>query len=164
MSLVIFIATGAPKTVFKSRQIKTVTMKKKKLLPLLWLLIIGIALFSCSAVKYAEDSQASNKRLQDFTIAIVKKSNQPYSNNTLQVTALKDSINSVITTEKSRGKWNLPTVNMWNQMNAMITDFENVWKAQSTFSPVFIDEYKQRVNKLFDYIINLEDNKIKPKN
>ncbi len=157
------MVTGSPKTVFKSRQIKIVTMKKQMVLPLLWLLI-SIALFSCSAVKYAKDSQASNKRMQDLTIEIVEKSSQPYTNNALQVTALKDSINSVITTEKSRGKWNLPTVNMWNQMNAMITDFEHVWKAQNTFSPVFIDEYKQRVNKLFDYIINLEDNKIKPKN
>ena len=138
-------------------------MKKQMVSPLLWL-VIGIALFSCSAVKYAEDSQASNKRMQDLTIAMVEKSSQPYTNNALQVTALKDSINTVITTEKSRGKWNFPTINMWNQMNGMITDFENTWKAQNTFSPVFIDEYKQRVNKLFDYIINLEDNKIKSKN
>lgn len=138
-------------------------MKKKIVFPLLWLLI-SIALFSCSAVKYAEDSQASNKRMQDLTIAMVEKSSQPYTTNVLQVTALKDSINTVITTEKSRGKWNLPTVNMWNQMNGMVTDFENAWKAQNTFSPVFIDEYKQRINKLFDYIINLEDNKIKSKN
>lgn len=138
-------------------------MKKKIVFPLLWLLI-SIAIFSCSAVKYAEGSQASNKRMQDLTIAMVEKSSQPYTNNALQVTTLKDSINMVITTEKSRGKWNLPTVNMWNQMNGMVTDFENAWKAQNTFSPVFIDEYKQRINKLFDYIINLEDNKIKPKN
>lgn len=138
-------------------------MKKKIVLPLLWLLI-NVALFSCSGVKYAEGSQASNKRMQDLTIAMVKKSSQPYTNNALQVTALKDSINRVITIEKSRGKWNLPTVNMWNQMNGMVTDFENAWKAQNTFSPVFIDEYKQRINKLFDYIVNLEDNKIKPKN
>ncbi len=138
-------------------------MKKKIVLPLLWLLI-NVALFSCSGVKYAEGSQASNKRMQDLTIAMVEKSSQPYTNNALQVTALKDSINRVITIEKSRGKWNLPTVNMWNQMNGMVTDFENAWKAQNTFSPVFIDEYKQRINKLFDYIVNLEDNKIKPKN
>ena len=138
-------------------------MKKKIVFPLLWLLI-SIVLFSCSAVKYAEGSQASNKRMQDLTIAIVEKSSQPYTNNALQVTALKDSFNAVITTERSRGKWNLPTINMWNQMNGVITDFENAWKAQNTFSPVFIDEYKQRINKLFDYIINLEDNKIKPKN
>lgn len=138
-------------------------MKKKIVFPLLWLLI-SIAIFSCSAVKYAEGSQASNKRMQDLTIAMVEKSSQPYTNNALKVTALKDSINTVITAEKSRGKWNLPTVNMWNQMNGMVTDFENAWKAQNTFSPVFIDEYKQRINKLYDYIINLEDNKIKPKN
>lgn len=138
-------------------------MKKKIVFPLLWLLI-SIAIFSCSAVKYAEGSQASNKRMQDLTIAMVEKSSQPYTNNALKVTALKDSINTVITSEKSRGKWNLPTVNMWNQMNGMVTDFENAWKAQNTFSPVFIDEYKQRINKLYDYIINLEDNKIKPKN
>ncbi len=138
-------------------------MLKKIVLPLLWLLI-SITLFSCSAVKFAEGSQASNKRMKDLTIAMVEKSSQPYTSNVLQVTALKDSINTVITNEKRRGKWNLPTVNMWNQMNGMVTDFENAWKAQNTFSPVFIDQYKQRINKLFDYIVNLEDNKIKPKN
>ena len=102
--------------------------------------------------------------MQDLTIAMVEKSSQSYANNALQVTALKDSFITVINTEKARGKWNLPTVNMWNQMNGLVTDFENAWKAQNTFSPVFIDEYKQRVNKLFDYIINLEDNKIKSPN
>ena len=137
-------------------------MKKQIVLSLLWLLL-SIALFSCSGVKYAESSQASNKRMQDLMIAMVEKSSQAYTNNALQVTALKDSFNTVINTEKFRGKWNLPTVNMWTQMNGLVTDFENAWKAQNTFSPVFIDEYKQRVNKLFDYIINLEDNKIKPK-
>lgn len=138
-------------------------MKKQIILPFLWLLF-SIALLSCSAVKYAESSQASNKRMQDLTIAMVEKSSQSYANNALQVTALKDSFITVINTEKARGKWNLPTVNMWNQMNGLVTDFENAWKAQNTFSPVFIDEYKQRVNKLFDYIINLEDNKIKSQN
>jgi hypothetical protein len=138
-------------------------MKKQIVLPILWLLF-SIALLSCSALKYAESSQAANKRMQDLTIAVVEKSSQSYANNALQITALKDSLNTVINTEKSRGKWNLPTVNMWNQMNGLVTDFENTWKIQNTFSPVFIDEYKQRVNKLFDYIINLEDNKIKPKN
>ena len=138
-------------------------MKKQIVLSLLWLLL-SIALFSCSGVKYAESSQASNKRMQDLMIAMVEKSSQAYTNNALQVTALKDSFNTVINTEKFRGKWNLPTVNMWTQMNGLVTDFENTWKVQNTFTPVFIDEYKQRVNKLFDYIINLEDNKIKPKN
>jgi len=138
-------------------------MKKQIVLPLFWLLL-SIALLSCSALKYAESSQESNKRMQDLTIALVEKSNQSYTNNALQVTILKDSFNAVINTEKLRGKWNLPTVNMWTQMNGLVTDFENAWKAQNTFSPVFIDEYKQRVNKLFDYIINLEENKFKPKN
>jgi hypothetical protein len=136
-------------------------MKKQIVLPLLWLLL---SLFSCSAVKYAESSQASNKRMQDLMIAMVEKSGQSYTNNALQVTALKDSFNTVMNTEKLRGKWNLPTVNMWTQMHGLVTDFENAWKAQNTFSPVFIDEYKQRVYKLFDYIINLEDNKIKSTN
>jgi len=136
-------------------------MKKQIVLPLFWLLL-SIALLSCSALKYAESSQESNKRMQDLTIALVEKSNQSYTNNALQVTILKDSFNAVINTEKLRGKWNLPTVNMWTQMNGLVTDFENAWKAQNTFSPVFIDEYKQRVNKLFDYIINLEENIIMP--
>ena len=132
-------------------------MKKAKfLIPVLFLLFS-----SCAGIKFNETAQAQNQRVHSLTQDVIDQSVNDYSANTALIQSLNDSYNAAISFEESRGKTNYPTISMWKQVHSWVNvDFMNLWKAQGKIGKEAAYESKLRVDKLFDHIINLENNKI----
>lgn len=126
------------------------------------LLPIFLILTGCAGLHYNEASQQRNYQVRDITITVIDKSREDYSQNKIFASILDSIYSYSIKLEGKRGKTNIPTINMWKNVDAWVNgNFITVWQKENQLSDPSIDEMKKRAVRLFDYIINLENSKVK---
>ncbi|MEO1518646.1 MAG: hypothetical protein AAFV95_26770 [Bacteroidota bacterium] len=132
-------------------------------LPLYLLGFVMAALLStgCQPKLFQDaNSLTSFENLKNQAVALVSKSDQPYSDHAAQVDALKNDMTSEIAKQKERGEKNGKTVQM---LELLMDEGSNLlggvlkrWKSEGSLSSGFAGEAAKLVGENFDKVINLE--------
>lgn len=126
-------------------------------------LIAALTLSSCAGIYYSQSSANKTQELRQRTTTIINQAVEPYEQHASAMGDLKIDYKAAIAQEERRGKTNYPTIQMWKAVDQWVnSDFDSLWRKRSTLRTVECVELSKRADRLFEYIQNLESNKIKP--
>jgi hypothetical protein len=113
-----------------------------------------------SSTEFSDSAYNTDKRLKADALALIDRAKKQTSYNSVaaDVNGLMNKIDETIATEQQRMK-NAPTVAQWKKIRAQLTSLFNMWKTKGTLSPGFVDNARGEVSRLFDILINTENDK-----
>lgn len=140
----------------------TKTKKMRTLRVSLVTSILAIIMASCvSLYDHYTYTETIETKLQ--ALSVMDLSDEPYSEHEIEVMALKNQIEKMLTYEKAKSK-NAITIKMWEVLHNdknLIGSYLKLWKQKGTMNPVFIDEAKPQIAEAFDILIQFEEKKDK---
>lgn len=99
--------------------------------------------------------------VRDEAIELISVGEEDYSEYSMQIELLKAKCNRALAFEKSRSM-NHTTKEMWKEVimsNGSLFAVLDLWKANGTLSPAFIDAILVKIERQFNSIIDLENHK-----
>lgn len=134
-----------------------------RLLQHFFLVVALGTLMSCGGLHYSTTAYNDDMAIKNTAMALIQKSNEPYSSHATEVEALKADVLRALGNEKAR-KGNSATVALWNEViNAKgnLFDLLNLWKTNNQLSAAMTSESSAQIEKLLTNITELESNKKK---
>jgi hypothetical protein len=126
--------------------------------------ILSITLLvSCAGLTFSQQSFDDNQKISEDAVALVKHSNESYSQHAAEADRLRSYILQVYQREQTR-KGNNATVAMWNEVingKGNLFDLLDQWKANGTLSPAMTTESTRQIERLLHSIYDLEKYKKK---
>jgi hypothetical protein len=128
------------------------------------LLAMAVFLAACGPLiaNYSLEAYKNATTLKAETLALVRKSAEPFSSHREEVEALSTRIDAAYefsagtpNNQISAAQWSI----MRDPDRNMFGGFVEFWRAHGSVSPAFRDEYLGQIAAGFDYIICLEANK-----
>ncbi|MEM7186591.1 MAG: hypothetical protein AAF466_08025 [Bacteroidota bacterium] len=92
-----------------------------------------------------------------------RSSSQQYSDNLTSVNALQDRLQTMLEYEQNK-KDNVITEKMWllhTSKSSALQGFLKLWEEQGTMSEAFIGEFSPEISRLFELMVDFEENKSK---
>ncbi len=129
----------------------------KKLLALAFI----ISLTSCSGLIHIQKSEDTAISIRDEAIDLLSQGESDYTDWEFSIEILKAKCNKAYEFEKTRS-WNHATKEMWKEVitsNGSLFAVLDLWKANGTLSPAFIDAILIKIERQFNSIIDLENHK-----
>ena len=126
--------------------------------------VLLIGLSSCAGLHFSQSAYDADKRIQTNATQLLDSASQSYKAHAAQVVALQTDMANVLQAEKARGKTNIATIQMWQQVqtgSGNLGTLLTLWKTQDTLSKAMIPESKQQIQRLLNSISDLENYKIK---
>ncbi len=124
-------------------------------------LFTGLILLSCGTSLYDHYSYTQTLETKAAAISLINVSDQNFEDHKAAAEALKSQIDLMLTYERAKSK-NEITVQMWQYLQneeCSLQQFLKLWQQQGTLSPVFKEEYRPQVEKIFDLMANYETQK-----
>ena len=124
-------------------------------------LFISLILLSCGTSLYDHYSYTQTLETKAAAVSLINVSDQNFTDHKAAAEALKSQIDLMVTYERAKSK-NEITVQMWQYLQnneSSLQQFLKLWEEQGTLSPVFKEEYKPQVEKIFDLMAQYETQK-----
>jgi peptidase E len=128
----------------------------------LFLLCI-VVLTSCAGLTFSQQSLDDDQRIITDAVALIQKSNEPYTAHASEVEKLRTFITEVYQREQSR-KMNNATVAMWQEVmngNGNLFSLLDQWKTNGSLSAAMTTEASRQIQRLLNSIYDLEKYKKK---
>ena len=142
-------------------------MKTLKIKWLLLSLTIAMLTTACESVKTAIFDQYSYQKTTELKVEtsnLMDKATNPYKDHKEEVEKLLVDIQKLMEYEKNKPN-NEITFAMWQLLNNkeknLLAGFFKRWEEKETFSPVFLEEFKNQVLEALDLLIQYEIKKDK---
>lgn len=123
---------------------------------------MAITLVSCTSL-YDHFTYTETIKTKLDAISLIDKSDTPYSNSEVQITALKNQMEKMVIYEKGKDK-NQLTTKMWELISSdkhLMGSYLRLWEEKGTLNTAFKEEAKPQIEEAFNLMIFYEEKKDK---
>lgn len=123
---------------------------------------MAVTLVSCTSL-YDHFTYTETIKTKLDAISLIEKSDTPYNDLEVQITALKNQMEKMVIYEKGKDK-NQLTTKMWELISSdknLMGSYLKLWEEKGSLNPAFKEEAKPQIEEAFNLMIFYEEKKDK---